>query len=272
MKRAHACGGGQRRREAWEQENGILKPTVTARMRARKETEELAAPVPKDRQAALQPLVDALKLRHTMMASSSDSDSDNAWSDEDSDQEAATTSVAPAPRDTDGRQRTDSAGQRLRRAGRHIIFLARLKQALDEEQIPASTAEALSHTDSLLRQQTGQGLTKTDYAMILREVSTNNDISITDEDAIEKVLSSAMALEHIAKLPPTVPDPSPAAGAPSVGVGAEPSASGPYGGPNAEGTWVNVQIPIGVPIREMTAWLKRQEAARAAWESRGGDS
>ena len=268
--RAHVCRV-QRRREEWEQENGILKPTVTARMRARKETEELATPVPNHKAVALQPLVDALKQMHTMMNSSSDSDSDTAWSDED-DEEAGTTSVAstlapaPAPRRT-----TNSGGERLRRAGRHVIFLARLKQTLVDEQIPATIVEALSHTDSLLREQTGKGLTETDYAMILREVSANDEISITDEDAIEKICSCRAALEHIATLPPTIPDQSPAAGAPSVGVVAEPSAYGPYGGPNEEGRWVNAKIPIGVPIREMTSWLKRQEAARAAFlESREG--
>ena len=33
---------------------------------------------------------------------------------------------------------------------------------------------------------------------------------------------------------------------------------------------VNAKIPIAVPVREMTSWLKRPEVARVAWESWDG--
>ena len=76
----------ERRREEWEQQNGILKPTITTKMRERKKTEKLkTAEELSDEKVTPQAvaLVDALKARHGVMASSSDSGSNHAWTDED---------------------------------------------------------------------------------------------------------------------------------------------------------------------------------------------
>ena len=99
--RAHACRGDCRREE-WEQKNGILTPTITTKMRERKQTEE-----PSQEKVALPPVVEFLgRVRAASTGeyggsesatSDSDDDSDSGWSDDDTARSPSAPTQSSAP-------------------------------------------------------------------------------------------------------------------------------------------------------------------------------
>ena len=97
--RAHACRGDCRREE-WEQKNGILTPTITTKMRERKQTEE-----PSQEKVALPPVVEFLgRVRAASTgeyggseSATSDDDSDSGWSDDDTARSPSAPTQSSAP-------------------------------------------------------------------------------------------------------------------------------------------------------------------------------
>ena len=101
---AYACRV-ELRREEWEQQKGILKPTISTIMREQKKTEKLKTTTElSDEKVTSRTALDAIsEIRHAVIGASTDSGSDNEWSDED-DKAGGTRSSAlapaPAPRPT----------------------------------------------------------------------------------------------------------------------------------------------------------------------------